>query len=101
MKKNISRILAMTLVVMSLLASMLSAQATTYISSSRAKNIALKHAKRSSSAVRFTKVRRERDDGRMIYDIEFRLKSNRNREYEYEIDARTGRILDYDWDYDD
>ena len=102
MRNRISRIVALALVVMSMLTALMpTAQAATYISASKAKSIALKHAKLSSSSVKFTKARRERDDGRMIYDVEFRSKKNRRIEYEYEIDARTGRILDWDKDYDD
>ncbi len=77
------------------------AQAAKYISASKAKSIALKHTGRRPSAVKFTKARRERDDGRMIYEIEFRLRNNRRIEFEYEIDARTGRILKWDEDWDD
>ena len=34
----------------------------------------------------------------MIYEIEF---FKNNVEYEYDIDAATGTVLDYDTDYDD
>jgi len=63
-----------------------------------AKSIALKHAGLSASEVRFTKAKKDRDDGRQVYDIEFRKGRT---EYEYEIDASTGKIRDYDRDYDD
>ena len=101
MKKNITRIVALVLMMMSLGSALTPAQATTYITASKAKSIALKRARLTSSKVKFVKVRRERDDGRMVYDIEFRLKKNRRIEYEFEIDARTGRIIEWEKDYDD
>lgn len=102
MKGKVLRFMALALVALAIsVASVPEAQAAKYISSSKAKSIALKHAGRKSSAVRFVKVKRERDDGRMIYDVEFRLRNNRRYEFEYEIDAKTGRILEWDEDYDD
>ncbi len=102
MRDKIQKGMAVALVALLLgVASAPPAQAAKYISAAKAKSIALKCAGRRSSAVKFTKTRRERDDGRMIYDIEFRLRSNRRIEFEFEIDARTGRILEWDEDYDD
>ena len=57
----------------------------------------------------FTKVHLDRDDGRLIYEIEFIFEKV---EYEFDVDARTDRIIesdrdyqdfdrDYDFDYDD
>jgi uncharacterized membrane protein YkoI len=67
--------------------------AETYIGEAKAKLIALSHAGLSESAVTFIKVELERDDGRMVYDVEFY--SGRT-EYDYEIDALSGAILEYD-----
>ena len=39
----------------------------------------------------------EKDDGKYKYEIEF---SKGNVEYEYTIDAYTGKVLDFDKDYD-
>ena len=61
----------------------------------QAKSIALKHAGLSASNVSFTKAKLEKDDGLRKYEIEF-VKGNA--EYEYEIDAATGSILEYDID---
>ncbi len=74
---------------------------TTYIGVSKAKSIALNHAKQRMTinrSVNYTKARLTRDDGRMEYEIEFYYNGV---EFEYEIDAKTGRILDWDMDYDD
>lgn len=61
-----------------------------------AKQAALDHAGLAgNSAVQFARVKLERDDGRMVYDVEFWLDSA---EYDYEIDAATGEVLSYDFD---
>ena len=64
-----------------------------YISVDRAKQIALQDAGLEEEEVIFTAAKFEDDDGRKEYDIEFYCGSL---EYEYEIDAMTGRILDSD-----
>lgn len=69
-----------------------------YIGVAKAKTIALNDAKLKASQVRFTKARFEYDDGRAVYEIEFRRDAW---EYEYEIKATNGRITDKDVDYDD
>lgn len=67
----------------------------TAITMDRAKEIALKHAGVSASDVTFTKTKLDEDDGRLIYEIDFHLGRV---EYEYDIDATTGVILDYEID---
>lgn len=68
-----------------------------YIGMDRAKSIALEHAGLTSAQVSFTHTRMDRDHGTMVYEIEFR---QGRVEYEYEIDAATGRVLDYERDAD-
>ena len=46
--------------------------------------------------VTFTKVKPDRDDGRMVYEIEFVYNGI---EYEMDVDQLTGRITDFDKDY--
>ena len=75
-----------------------SAQNTELLAEAEAKAIALEHAGIAEANARFHKVHLDTDDGRREYDIEFRVG---NVEYEYEIDAQSGRILDHDKDYDD
>lgn len=70
----------------------------TRIGVSRAKEIALKHAEVSSSKAKFTKAKLDKDDDEVIYEIEFYAGGV---EYEYDIDAYTGKILSFDADYDD
>ncbi len=64
-----------------------------YISVDQAKQAALNHAKASAKQVTFNKAKLDKDDGKATYDIEFYDTMN---EYEYEIDAYTGKVLDYD-----
>lgn len=71
---------------------------TVYIGSEAAKNISLKHAGISKDRAIFSKAKLEEDDGVMYYEVEF---SSGNNEYEYDIAAKTGKIIDYEWDNDD
>ena len=64
--------------------------ASMYIGMDRAKAIALEHAGLTDSRVIFTHLSMGREDGRMVYEVEFRLNGT---EYEYEIDASTGQVL--------
>ena len=59
----------------------------------KAKAIALRDAKVSN--VTFVKAKLDRDNGVLIYDVEF---YKGNVEYDYEIEATTGRILERDRD---
>jgi len=66
------------------------------ITAEEAKKIALNHA--GLSDVTWVKVEKDRDDGKIKYEIEFR---DGRMEYEYEIDAESGKILKAEKDYDD
>ena len=59
----------------------------------KAKEIALSHAGLTSSQVTFKRTELEVDNGVQKYEIEF---YNNNREYSYEINAKTGAILSYE-----
>ena len=65
------------------------------IGAEAAKSAALKHAGVSASNATFVKVERDWDDGRLVYEVEF---YSGNKEYDYEIAAADGTILDYDYD---
>lgn len=64
----------------------------------QARDIALKHAGLSKSQVSRLQVEFDYDDGRPEYSVEFR---HNGWEYDYEIHAQTGKILDWDKEYDD
>ncbi|MCD7919217.1 MAG: PepSY domain-containing protein, partial [Clostridiales bacterium] len=65
----------------------------TYIGLDKAKTIALSDAGVSASDATFTTAKQDKDDGVVVYDIEFYTST---KEYEYEINATTGAILDKD-----
>lgn len=73
-----------------------STQASAGITESKAKEIALADAGLSSSQVTFIKSKLDWDDGRQVYDVEFYTSDYK--EYDYEIDASTGKIVSYDYD---
>ena len=66
-----------------------------YISMDKAKSITLKDAGFRPSFVTFEKALLKKDDGKVMYEIEFFTSAY---EYEYEVDAYTGAILYKDVD---
>ncbi len=71
---------------------------STYIGKAKAKSIALKDAGVSASSATFTKTKLNYEDGIRVYEIEFYTNSA---EYEYEINAKTGKIRDMDVEHFD
>ena len=74
------------------------AQSAGQISLEQAKQIATNHA--GVSGVTFIKAHQDYDDGRLTYEVDFVAGTT---EYDYEIDAATGAILEFDAEsiYDD
>jgi uncharacterized membrane protein YkoI len=72
--------------------------ANNHIGKEKAKSIALSDAGLSESRVTRMKVKLDRGHKRTVYEVEF---NNGRMEYEYEIDAATGEILESDAEYDD
>ena len=60
--------------------------------------IALEHAGLTEEQLDFSNVHLDRDDGRWVYEIEFR---EGRIEYEYAVNASSGKIVDFDKDWDD
>ena len=71
---------------------------STYIGKAKAKSIALKNAGVSASSATFTKTKLDYEDRIRVYEIEFYTNSA---EYEYEINAKTGKIRDMDVEHFD
>ena len=71
---------------------------TSYIGIAKAKTIALNHAKVSASKARGVKAELDRERGIYVYEVEF--KSGRF-EYDYTINATTGKVISFDKEYDD
>ncbi len=69
-----------------------------YIGVDKAKSIAVNHAGLSISEVTFSKAKLDNDDGNTLYEIEFYKDGI---EYEYEVDASSGKILEYDKEHAD
>ncbi|MCM1285090.1 MAG: PepSY domain-containing protein [Acetobacter sp.] len=96
MKKTLSILLSF-LMISTCFTGMITAQAASKINKSEAKAIALQDAGLKSSQVKFTKNKLDYDNGIKIYDIEFYTNLT---EYEYEINASTGKIVSRDSDLD-
>lgn len=69
-----------------------------FIGEAAAKAAALGHAGVSEGDTYQMKVELDRDDGRYVYEVEFKANYM---EYEYEIDAYSGAVLKAESDYDD
>ncbi len=68
------------------------------ISKAKAKEIALNHASKKSSEISQYEIELDRDDGRLEYEISFNVGKT---EYDYTINAETGKIIKSEKDYDD
>ncbi len=63
------------------------------LSQEEAKTIALEHAGLATDQITFTKSEMDKDYAQEHYDIEFHTKDGM--EYDYEIDAHNGNILEW------
>lgn len=68
---------------------------TDYIGEEQAKSIALENAELAVEQVTFIKAHLDYNDGRIVYDVEFFSDIT---EYDYEIDAVSGEIIEYDFE---
>lgn len=68
---------------------------TADIGEAKARAIALRDAGLKENQISFVRIRLDRENGRNEYDIEF---YSNGVEYDYEIDARTGAIMEKDKD---
>ena len=88
MKKKMIITTAMTLTLLGLAAGCGGSD----IGEAKAKEIALQDAGVSESDISRFQSSKDRDDGRTLYEIQF---ASDNTEYEYEINAKDGEILNY------
>ncbi len=70
----------------------------TLIGEDKAKEIALKHAGIIEDGVRFNRIELDRDDGILVYEVEF---FQDRTEYDAEINAEDGTVLSFEKDYQD
>ena len=68
---------------------------TTDIGEAKARSVALSHAGISESSTSYIYAKKDWDDGRWVYDVDFWADG---KEYDYEILASDGTILSYDYD---
>lgn len=66
-----------------------------FIGKNKAKLIALQHAGVQKNEFTIVELRLNRDDNKIVYEVEFFTES---KEYDYKIDAITGEIVSYDFD---
>ena len=91
--KKLSLILALLLTVVLLTG----CRNTETITEEKAKSIALEHAGITAQQAEHLVVRKDFDDGRQIFEVHFHYNGH---EYEYEINAQNGSILEFDKDRD-
>lgn len=73
-------------------------EAKNYISEDKAKSAAYNHASVKAADVKFSKAELDRDDMVVHYDVEFVAGKY---EYEYEINAETGKVIAFDKEFND
>ena len=73
-------------------------ETTQDIGHAKAKSIALNHAGVDANTVYDMNIEMDTENGAIVYEVEFK---SGNREYEYEIDAATGAILQHETEIDD
>ena len=71
---------------------------TAYIGNDAAEKAALEHAGVAADKAASVTSRLEWEHGKMVYDVEFKSEGF---EYEYDVDATTGVVIDFEKDVDD
>lgn len=89
---------ALLLVLVMMLALSVTASAAGRLTPDEAKQAALDYVGVDASNADFTKLKRDWDDGREVYEIEFYADGT---QYEMDIDALTGRVKDFSAEYHD
>ena len=68
------------------------------VTKEKALDIALKQAGVIRESVTFSRVHRDFDNGREVFDVEFHVGTT---EYNFDVDANTGAVVDFDTDFND
>ncbi|MBR3237093.1 MAG: PepSY domain-containing protein [Oscillospiraceae bacterium] len=89
---------ALLLVLVMMLALSVTASAAGRLTPDEAKQAALDYVGVDAVNAAFTKLKRDWDDGREVYEIEFYADGT---QYEMDIDALTGRVKDFSAEYHD
>ena len=96
--KNMKKLIAVALVAIMMACGCAAACAEQKaLTPEEAKAIVLNYTGLTAGQVTFTKCREDRDDGRLVYEIEFFANGI---EYDFDVDLYTGRIIDSDRDDD-
>lgn len=101
MKKKVNKVLAVVLAVVALFSLAIPAFAAD-INADRAKEIALKDAGYSAQEVIRIRAEYDIDDGRKVWNVDLIAEDEKGRvlDYDYEISAADGRILEKDWEFE-
>ena len=75
-----------------------SASSSSYIGNEKAISIAYSHANITSTQVLNSKINLDMENGAMVYEVKFSTKSD---EFDYEIDATTGNVIDFEKEIND
>ena len=67
------------------------------VTEAQARQIALQQAGAPESSVNYMRVKEDWDDGRREYDVKFYVGRT---EYNVDVDIETGRVMDFDIDFD-
>ena len=79
------------------MAAMMMVPAFAAVTEQQAKDIALQQAGVNPASVSYMRVKQDWDDGRQEYDVKFYVGRT---EYSCDVDMQTGRIMDFDVDFD-
>ena len=93
MKKTMAMVMAVMMVVV---LSVSAFAATGPLTVDQAKQVALRYAGVNATDAVFTKAYQTWDDGRQVYEIEFRAG---NMEYDMDVDVEFGNVTDYNVEY--
>ncbi len=100
MKKNLKKVLVIVLSLLALFSLSFSAFAAD-VSKDEAISIALKDSGYKASQAEYVKAEFDRDDGVEKWDVSFLVEKDGDYiDYDYEINAANGRILEKDWEYE-